>query len=111
MVSTRRFGRTVRYLSSNPTESGSGVPSGGAQSATTSFSTASPLGKSSSEMHGANNTTTQNKNENNTNSSSEEKNQNDHSNATDEPFEVVILKSAMKFVPELGFTDEAISRG
>ena len=66
------------------------------------FSTASPLGKSSSEQHGGNN-------ENTKSSSSSESREEQH--ASDEPFETVILKAAMKFVPEYGFTDEAISRG
>lgn len=65
------------------------------------FSTASPLGKSSSEQHGGSN-------ENTKSSSSENR---EEQEASDEPFETVILKAAMKFVPEYGFTDEAISRG
>lgn len=67
------------------------------------FSTASPLGKSSSEQHGGSNE--------NTKSSSSSSESREEQQASDEPFETVILKAAMKFVPEYGFTDEAISRG
>lgn len=67
-------------------------------SAKTSFATDSPFGKASSEMHGGSSS------ENTTSGSSSE-------NQTDEPLEIVILKKAMNYVPELGFTDEAISRG
>ena len=66
------------------------------------FTTASPLGKSSSEQHGGNK-------ENSKSSSSSESQE--EQQASDEPFETVILEAAMKFVPEYGFTDEAISRG
>lgn len=84
----------VRFYSSDANQTTGG-------SAKTSFSTDSPFGKASSEMHGGN------PSENTTSGSSESQDE----KQTDEPLETVILKKAMNYVPELGFTDEAISRG
>ena len=71
----------------------------------TSSDTSSPLGKASSEMHGGGNKESRTINESSSPEAEEEQ------QTSDEPLETVILKTAMNFVPELGFTDEAISRG
>lgn len=89
----------IRFYSSDVNQT-TGESSSSAKT-TTSFSTASPFGKASSDMHGGN------PSENTTSGSSE----NQDEKQTDEPLEIVILKKAMNYVPELGFTDEAISRG
>jgi hypothetical protein len=71
----------------------------------TSSDTSSPLGKASSEMHGGGDKESRTINESSSSEAEEEQ------QTSDEPLETVILKTAMNFVPELGFTDEAISRG
>lgn len=70
----------------------------------TSSDTSSPLGKASSEMHGGGDKESRTINEKSSPEAEDEQ-------TSDEPLETVILKTAMNFVPELGFTDEAISRG
>ena len=62
-----------------------------------------PMGKSSDEMHGASSKSS-NTNENNFSSTNEQQ-------SSDEPLETIILRNSLKFVPEYGFTDEAISKG